>query len=91
MSLLVILFLIAVLFGSAGSPAVAAIDYPYQEKVEELVERLKARGLSEEELARSFGDSRVALYPQIVERRGKGLNYRGREFGLLTKSRSGRG
>ena len=84
-SLLVTLFLIIMLFGSAGSPAVAAIDYPYQEKVEGLVQRLKARGLSEEELTRTFSDSRVALYPQIVERKGKGLNYRGRAFGLLTK------
>jgi len=27
----------------------------------------------------------VTLYPEIVERKGKGLNYLGRGFGLLTK------
>ena len=49
------------------------------------MQRLTARGLPENELNRIFSDGRVRLYPEIVERRGKGLNYLGRSFGLLSK------
>ncbi len=54
-------------------------------RLDDLLLRLKARGLSEEDLARVFSDPRVTLYPEIVERRGKGLDYTSRRFGLLTK------
>lgn len=49
------------------------------------MQRLSARGLSETELSRIFSDDRVMIYPEIVERKGKGLNYLGRRFGLLTQ------
>jgi membrane-bound lytic murein transglycosylase B len=67
------------------SPIRAAVDPSYEQKLGKLVEHLKIRGLSEEELYRVFSDSRVTLYPGIVERSGKGLNYKDRRFGLLTK------
>jgi membrane-bound lytic murein transglycosylase B len=79
------LFLIIFLVVSTGTSVWGAVDSPPDRKLEELVQRLKTRGLSEEELSRAFSDSRVTLYPQIVERRGKGLDYTGRRFGLLTK------
>jgi membrane-bound lytic murein transglycosylase B len=58
---------------------------PDDEKLNELLLKLQARGLSERELSRVFSDDRVTLYPEILERKGKGLNYLGRGFGLLTK------
>jgi membrane-bound lytic murein transglycosylase B len=67
------------------SPIRAAVDSSDEQKLGKLMEQLKIRGLSEEELSRVFSDSRVTLYPGIVERSGKGLNYNGRRFGLLTK------
>lgn len=70
---------------AAGPPARAGIDSSYNTRLEELLSRLTAQGWPEEDLLRVLGDPRVTLYPEIVERRGKGLNYRGREFGLLTK------
>jgi membrane-bound lytic murein transglycosylase B len=79
------LILIVLLLLATGSSVWAAIDSSYQEKLEVLLQRLQERGFSEEELLRSFSDSRVALYPEILERRGKGLNYRTRQFGLFTK------
>ena len=54
-------------------------------RLDDLLLKLKTRGLTEQELDRVFSDPRVALYPEIVERRGKGLDYTGRRFGLLTK------
>jgi membrane-bound lytic murein transglycosylase B len=79
------LFLTILLVVSIGPSVWGAVDSPPDRKLEELVQRLKTRGLSEEELSRAFSDSRVTLYSQIVERRGKGLDYTGRRFGLLTK------
>jgi membrane-bound lytic murein transglycosylase B len=50
-----------------------------------------ATGFSEEEIQRIFSDERVMLYPQILERSGKGLPYFGKKFGLLTKRSIERG
>ena len=73
------------LLGATGTSTLASPVQPYGEKLDELRLRLQARGLSEKELSRVFSDERVTLYPEIVERRGKGLNYRGRGFGQLTQ------
>jgi len=79
--------MILFLFFQAGiSSASTGLEDPaVKEKQEELLERLKTRGLSEDYLLRVFSDSRVTLYPENVYRQGKGLNYTGRRFGLLTK------
>lgn len=79
------LFLTILLAVSPGTAVWGTVDSPHERKLEELVQRLRTRGLSEEELSRAFSDNRVTLYPEIVERRGKGLDYTGRRFGLLTK------
>jgi membrane-bound lytic murein transglycosylase B len=70
---------------ATGTSTLASPVQPYGEKLDELRLRLQARGLSEKELSRVFSDDRVTLYPEIVERKGKGLNYMGRGFGLLTQ------
>jgi membrane-bound lytic murein transglycosylase B len=67
------------------SPAWAAIPSAYLEKQEHLVQYLAARGFSEKDLSQIFSDNRVMIYPEIVGRSGKGLNYLGRRFGLLSK------
>ena len=77
--------IIALLILSPGSPAGAAIEATYLEKQEELVQSLTARGFSEEDLSGIFSDRRVMIYPEIVGRSGKGINYLGRPFGLLSK------
>jgi membrane-bound lytic murein transglycosylase B len=68
-----------------GSSAVAAIDPAYLGKQDQLIRNLTARGLSEQELVRVFSDSRVTLYSGIVGRSGKGLDYLGSRFGLLSR------
>jgi len=70
------------LFNSTSN---ASIPTAYQEKQEALVRLLTARGFSEQELTPVFSDSRVTIYPGIVGRSGKGLDYLGRRFGLLTQ------
>ncbi len=73
-------------------PALSADIVPqYQEKLNQLTERLRSAGFSEEEINRTFSDSRLELYPYIVGRSGKGINYMSRRFGLLTKSSIERG
>lgn len=52
---------------------------------------MRTEGFSEEEINKTFSDSRLELYPEIVERKGKGLDYMGRRFGLLKKSSLERG
>jgi membrane-bound lytic murein transglycosylase B len=77
--------LIVLLLLATGSPVWAAIDASYQEKLEGLFFRFTDRGWPEETLSKLFSDERVVIYPEIVGRRGKGLNYRSRQFGLFTK------
>jgi membrane-bound lytic murein transglycosylase B len=57
----------------------------FGERLDELLIKLKMHGLSDKELEQVFSDPRVTLYPEIVDRRGKGLDYTGRRFALLTK------
>jgi membrane-bound lytic murein transglycosylase B len=80
------LLFISLFFLPGPRPTQAGNTEPiYLERQAELLQRLIDRGLSEEDLARIFSDSRVALYPEIVERKGKGINYLGTRFGLLSK------
>ena len=69
-----------------GPTAQAAVESPYNEKLGELVQKLKIRGLPEDTLSEIFSDSRVTLYPAIIGKSGKGLDYLGRRFGLLTRT-----
>lgn len=78
------LLLVLLLVGT-GSQAWGAVDSSVQERLEGLLSRFTARGWPEETLAALLADERVAIYPENVGRRGKGLNYRSRQFGLLTK------
>ena len=86
-----LVFFLAGLTAILFSPSFAEIDPQYEERVKGLVDRLKASGFTDEELQRTFLDVRVELYPQILERRAKGLNYFGKEFGLLTSKSVQRG
>jgi membrane-bound lytic murein transglycosylase B len=38
-----------------------------------------------------FSDNRILLYPEILEKKGKGLDYLSRKFGLLTRASLERG
>ncbi|HEX2965363.1 MAG TPA: lytic murein transglycosylase [Syntrophorhabdaceae bacterium] len=48
-------------------------------------EKLRGNGFLDEELNLLFSDNRVTVYPPVVEKTGKGLDYFGTGFGLLTK------
>jgi membrane-bound lytic murein transglycosylase B len=56
-----------------------------------LANRLHGQNFSDETIAQIFSDPRIELYPQILERRGKGINYFHKKFGLLTKTAVARG
>lgn len=77
--------LVFVVFFSAPFPSDAGIDPIYLERLEALKREIEQHGFAPDELTEIFSDSRFKLYPQIVGRRGKGLDYFGSRFGLLTK------
>ncbi len=56
-----------------------------------LYTKLKEMGLDDAEIKEIFSDKRIALYPEILERRGKGINYLSPKFGLLSKKSIKRG
>jgi membrane-bound lytic murein transglycosylase B len=72
-------------------PVYGEIDPQYRDQINILATKLLVTGYSEEEIQRIFSDERVMLYPQILERSGKGLPYFGKKFGLLTKKSIERG
>jgi membrane-bound lytic murein transglycosylase B len=80
------IFMNLFLLVAACTSGLAASPSTYNERLDNLLLKLKTCGLSEKELDLVFSDPRVALYPEIVERRGKGLDYTERRFGLLTKT-----
>lgn len=86
-TLLLVAGFVLLLFSSIS----AKIDPQYRERIAALTDRLKASGLSREELDRIFSDDRVEFYPQILERKAKGLQYMSRKFGLLTRKSIDRG
>jgi membrane-bound lytic murein transglycosylase B len=58
---------------------------------ESLIAKLHGQGFSDQTIAQIFSDQRIELYPQILERRGKGINYFHKKFGLLTRKSVSRG
>jgi membrane-bound lytic murein transglycosylase B len=72
-------------------PSRAEIDPRYAPQLEQLIAKLVALGFTEDELSKIFTDSRVELYPPIIEKSGRGLDYFHRKFGLLTKKSIQRG
>jgi membrane-bound lytic murein transglycosylase B len=58
---------------------------------ESLCRTLLDNGFTNEEVTSVFSDERVALYPEILEKKGKGLNYFSKKFGLLTRKSVERG
>ncbi len=66
-------------------PLRAEIDPQYGPQLEQLIAKLKLRGFTDDEIGRIFSDNRVELYPLVVEKSGKDLDYFDRKFGLLTK------
>lgn len=86
-----IVLFILYLFPVLLCPVRGEIDPQYTDQIKMLTTKLLVTGFREEELQRIFSDDRVMLYPQILERSGKGLPYFGKKFGLLTKQSIERG
>jgi membrane-bound lytic murein transglycosylase B len=91
LSILLITLLVSVVACSFATGAIADIDPQYRERLNRLEEILATGGCDREELQAIFADSRVVLYPHIIERTGKGINYLGRRFGLLSRKSLERG
>jgi len=51
-----------------------------------LVQKLVVTGLAEVDARALLDDARVTLYPDILQKKGKGIDYFSRRFGLLTRS-----
>lgn len=84
------MFIIGLLY-IFSCPVSGEIDPQYRDQINILTTKLLATGFSEDEIQCIFSDERLMLYPQILERSGKGLPYFGRKFGLLTRKSIERG
>ena len=84
-SAFLLFFLVPVLSGHAS------IDPVYQAGYDALQASLVTEGFSPGEITAIFSDSRFHLYPGIVGRTGKGMNYMSKRFGLLSKGSVKRG
>ena len=83
-----VVFLILLLF-TGDSPG--SIGEDVCTRKESLCRSLADNGFTSEEIASVFSDERVTLYPEILEKKGKGLNYFSKKFGLLTRNSIERG
>jgi membrane-bound lytic murein transglycosylase B len=63
----------------------------FNERKEALGQKLLAKGFSEREVRALFDDARVAIYPEILQKKGKGIDYFHKKFGLLTRTSIERG
>jgi membrane-bound lytic murein transglycosylase B len=63
----------------------------FNERKEVLGQKLLAKGFSEREVRALFDDARVAIYPEILQKKGKGIDYFHKKFGLLTRTSIERG
>jgi len=59
--------------------------------IKPLIEKIKANGFSDEEIQKIFSDNRVKLYPEVLDKKGHGINYMSKKFGLLTRKSVMRG
>ena len=64
--------------------------YPYPTPAS-LLDKLHGQGFDDQTLAQILSDPRIELYPQILEKRGKGIDYFHKRFGLLTARSVARG
>ncbi len=72
-------------------PNHAYVDPAYQEGLNLLQADLGQQGFTPDELTNIFSDGRFQVYPHIVGRTGKGMNYLSKRFGLLSKNSIKRG
>lgn len=83
-----VLFIFTLVLAGRGH---ACVDPAYQDGLDLLKAELMQQGFTPEELTNIFSDSRFQLYPRILGRTGKGMNYMSKRFGLLSKGSINRG
>jgi membrane-bound lytic murein transglycosylase B len=63
----------------------------FSSKKEFISQKLKNIGFGDDYIREIFSDNRIKLYPEMLNRSGKGFNYMSRKFGLLNKKSITRG
>lgn len=82
---------ICLLMGVAAFATFGDDPYDIEARTQALVQKLVAQGFDEAEARAVFEDKRVALYPEIIGKSGKGIDYFARKYGLLTPASVERG
>ena len=85
-SLIILFFLLAIVSNFSGEAG--SFGLPPNST---LIEKIKINGFSDEEVQKIFSDNRVMLYPEILEKKGHGINYMSKKFGLITRTSVKRG
>lgn len=85
-------FIIYVIFISLFVPFTCyALEIDLIKQKKSLDNRLKEKGFGDAEIKRLLSDERAALHPEIIGKKGKGINYLSRKYGLLSKASVRRG
>jgi membrane-bound lytic murein transglycosylase B len=74
-----------------GPQAGAGEPDDFKGRKDVLVQKLMTKGFEEREVRALFDDSRVAIYPEILIKKGEGIDYFRPKFGLLTRASIRRG
>lgn len=85
--MIIFFVLFAVVWNVAGENN--SFNLPPSSKI--LIDKIKTNGFSDEEVQKIFSDSRVTLYPEVLDKKGHGINYMHKKFGLLTRTSVKRG
>ena len=85
------IFALLIALIAVSSYASEEIPPGFASKTEFISQRLRDNSFNNEEIREIFLDTRIKLYPEMLNRSGKGLNYMSRKFGLLNKKSIMRG
>ncbi|MCX5806706.1 MAG: lytic murein transglycosylase [Proteobacteria bacterium] len=85
------IFALLIALVTVNSYASEEIPPVFSLKKDAISQKLKDNGFSDDEIHKIFSDSRIELYPEMLNKSGKGLNYMSRKFGLLSKKSVKRG
>ncbi|MCX5811872.1 MAG: lytic murein transglycosylase [Proteobacteria bacterium] len=85
------IFALLIALIAVNSYASEWIPPDFASKKEIISQKLKDNGFSDDEIRQIFSDTRIKLYPEMLNRSGKGFNYMSRKFGLLNKKSIMRG
>jgi len=85
------IFTLLIALTAVSSYASEGVPSDFTLKKEIISQKLKDKGFDDDKIREIFSDTRIRLYPEMLNKTGKGLNYMSPKFGLLNKKSIMRG